>query len=373
MSPKLGGVTEPQSAVQDVQSQAQPAAPEAIDGALLAWFDRYGRHDLPWQHPRTAYRVWVAEIMLQQTQVATVIGYFQAFMARFPDVQALAAADSDAVMHAWSGLGYYARARNLHESARSVVAHHGGELPRDFDELLALPGIGRSTAGAIVAQVWGDWAPILDGNAKRVLARLTVIQEQPGTAAYDNRLWQLARAYTPGGRITDYTQAIMDLGATLCTRRRPVCSSCPLSDDCLAFAHGLQDTIPTPRKRPRKPIRETRMALVYAADGHVLLAKRPPTGIWGGLWVLPELPAHIDTNTFCREQLGVETDTGQQLEPFRHTFTHFELDIYVTRLQASGATRIMEANIDWFDDTNLPGVPAPIARLVNRRQQNLDL
>ena len=348
--------------------------PEAIHPALLEWFDRNGRHDLPWQHPRSAYRVWIAEIMLQQTQVATVVDYFSAFMTRFPNVNALAAADLDEVMQAWSGLGYYARARNLHAAARQVVEHHSGKLPRDFEALLALPGIGRSTAGAIVAQVWGDWAPILDGNAKRVLARLAAVEAKPGTAAFDKRLWQLARTYTPGQRVTDYTQAIMDLGATVCSRRRPKCDRCPLNADCLAYARGWQTALPVPRRKRRKPVRNARMMLIVDGFDCILLEKRPPNGVWGGLWSLPELPHNTNAAAYCRERLGLDIVTSQTGDSFRHAFTHFELDIEVTLLQAKRATRIIESkDQSWFDETDLPGVPAPIQRIVATRQRVLDL
>lgn len=348
-------------------------APREIATALLAWFDVHGRHDLPWQHPRSAYRVWVAEIMLQQTQVATVIDYFNAFMARFPHIETLAAAPTDDVMAHWAGLGYYARARNLHAAARAVVIEHDGEMPRDVDGLMALPGIGRSTAGAIVAQAYGQWAPILDGNAKRVIARLAAIEATPGTAAYDKPLWVLAERYTPRQRVTDYTQAIMDLGATLCTRRRPDCGRCPMAADCAARADGIQDRIPAPRKRPRRPLRETRVLVAVDADQRVLLEKRPPAGIWGGLWSLPELPVDGDVTGFCETHLGLAVDGVQTLAPIGHAFTHFELTIQVTRVQVSRATRIMDTEQQWFAADARPGVPAPIARILDTPQQSLAL
>jgi len=344
-------------------------APEQIAGDLLAWFDAYGRHDLPWQHPRSAYRVWVAEIMLQQTQVATVVGYFNAFMARFPDIRSLAAADSDAVMAYWAGLGYYARARNLHAAARKVVDEQSGEMPRSVDALMALPGIGRSTAGAIVAQAFGIWAPILDGNAKRVIARLAAVRARPGSAAYEKPLWRLAERYTPRERVTDYTQAIMDLGATVCTRRRPGCGHCPLADGCLAFRHDLQASIPAPRKRAAKPKRETTVIVASDYSGRVLLEKRPPAGIWGGLWSLPEKPQDADIETFCRERLGVEISRGAMLAPIAHAFTHFELLIRPQQVQVIGSARIMESSLQWYARDALPGLPAPIARLFDTPQQ----
>ena len=352
---------------------ATERAPEAIAGALLTWFDAHGRHDLPWQHPRTAYRVWVAEVMLQQTQVTTVIGYFNAFMARFPDVHTLAAASNDEVMVQWAGLGYYARARNLHAAAKAVVAEYAGEFPRTVDELMALPGIGRSTAGAIAAQAFGVWAPILDGNAKRVIARLAALEAKPGTSAYEKPLWQLAERYTPRVRVTDYTQAIMDLGATLCTRSRPDCERCPLADRCHAYANGSQTRIPAPRKRAKRPQRETRVLVVMDEANRVLLEKRPPAGIWGGLWSLPEVAVDADISVLCERRLGLSVENVQELSPIHHGFTHFELLIHATRVQAGDGARIMDASLQWFAASARPGVPAPIAKLLDSPQQMLVL
>jgi A/G-specific adenine glycosylase len=342
--------------------------PEQIAVPLLAWFAQHGRHDLPWQHPRTAYRAWVAEIMLQQTQVRTVIAYFNAFMARFPDIETLAAADAEAVMAHWAGLGYYARARNLHAAAKLIVAEHGGVLPADVETLMTLPGIGRSTAGAIVAQAYGRWAPILDGNAKRVLARIAGLEATPGTAAFEQPLWRLAERYTPRARIADYTQAIMDLGAMLCTRRRPACACCPLADRCLAYARGLQARIPAPRKRAARAVRQATMIIAVDENGRILLEKRPPAGIWGGLWSLPEKPAESDLDTFCRETLGLAVRMGPALAPVEHGFTHFKLRIYPRRVQVIGAARIMEGPLQWYARDALPGVPAPIARILHHQQ-----
>ncbi|WP_348764840.1 A/G-specific adenine glycosylase [uncultured Salinisphaera sp.] len=348
-------------------------APAAIADALLAWFDVHGRHDLPWQHPRSAYRVWVAEVMLQQTQVATVIDYFNAFMARFPDVQTLAAAPSDDVMAHWAGLGYYARARNLHAAAQAVVAEHGGEFPRDVESLMALPGIGRSTAGAIAAQAFGVWAPILDGNAKRVIARLAALTATPGTAAYEKPLWQLAERYTPKQRVTDYTQAIMDLGATLCTRSAPDCPRCPLSEGCAAYAQGDQARIPAPRKRKKRPQRETRVLVVTDTADRLLLEKRPPAGIWGGLWSLPEVAVDADIADVCATRFGLAVENAQELAPIHHGFTHFELLIHATYVQAGRGARIMDGSLQWFEPNTRPGVPAPIAKLLDSPQHTLAL
>ena len=335
-----------------------------VASRLLAWYDRHGRHDLPWQHPRSAYRVWVAEIMLQQTRVQTVIGYFERFMARFPDVHALAAADDDSVMQHWAGLGYYARARNLHAAARRIVADHDGMIPSALDELRALPGIGRSTAGAIRAQAFDLWAPILDGNAKRVLARLAAIETRSGTAAHDKALWPLAELHTPHKRVADYTQAIMDLGATVCTRRNPDCAHCPLQPVCQAAQQGRQAEIPVPRKRASHPQRRATLLLPVDRHGRILLEKRPPTGIWGGLWCLPVLPAKRALADHCRNQLGIEPQTTERLPAMQHVFTHFVLEITPVWMRVADGSRIMDSATAWHVPDALPGVPAPVKRLI---------
>ena len=244
---------------------------------LLAWFEKAGRHDLPWQQDRSLYRVWVSEVMLQQTQVQTVIPYFERFMARFPTVQALASAAEDEVLHFWSGLGYYARARNLHAAARRVVSERGGDLPLEREQWNALPGVGRSTAGAILAQALDQRHAILDGNVRRVLARWAAIEGAPGRPEVEARLWQLSEHLTPAVRAADYTQAIMDLGATLCTRTRPRCDACPVRADCVARQEGRQALLPTPRKVRHRPERRVHW-LVLENAGSVLLSRRPARG-----------------------------------------------------------------------------------------------
>ena len=260
---------------------------------LLAWFDVNGRHDLPWQHPRTPYRVWLSEVMLQQTQVATVIPYFHRFVEALPDLPALADAPLDRVLALWSGLGYYTRARNLHAAAQSCMQHHGGELPRDVEALAALPGIGRSTAAAIAAQAWNDRHAILDGNVKRALARFHGIEGWPGASAVEKKLWTFAQRHVedpalPGDRLADYTQAQMDFGATLCTRARPACVICPLQDDCVARIAGRQDELPTPRPAKVLPQREAVVLALRDAGGRILLQRRGPVGVWASLWSLPQ-------------------------------------------------------------------------------------
>jgi A/G-specific adenine glycosylase len=278
---------------------------------LLAWFERHGRHDLPWQHPREPYRVWLAEIMLQQTRVATVIPYFQRFVATLPDVRALAAADEDRVLSLWSGLGYYRRARFMHQAARRIVEKFGGVFPRDLPALTSLPGIGRSTAAAILAQSFGLRHAILDGNVKRVLARHRGIDGWPGDAKVEKIVWQEAEALTPHRRVADYTQAIMDLGATVCTRSAPICGDCPLATDCVALRDGRITELPAPRPRRQIPSRNALLLLEHDTRGRVRLVKRAPTGIWPALWSLPEIEC--------------EPGESRRIAGFEHTFTHFRL------------------------------------------------
>ena len=268
-----------------------PQAPDSLAGALLAWFDRHGRHDLPWQAQPTPYSVWVSEIMLQQTQVATVIPYYERFLQRFPTLPELAAAALDDVLAQWAGLGYYARARNLHRAARLVAERFAGELPTTLDELIALPGIGRSTAGAILSLSQGQRHAILDGNVKRVLARYHAVEGWPGLPAVQAELWRLAEAHTPQARVAAYTQAIMDLGATLCMRARPACTVCPLAADCAACRTGTQAKYPGARPKRARPQRRAAAVVVLDEAGGVLLERRPERGVWGGLYCLPELAA----------------------------------------------------------------------------------
>ncbi len=342
--------------------------PAAIAAALLDWFDRCGRHDLPWQHPRTPYRVWLSEIMLQQTQVQVVIPYFERFVAALPDVRTLAAAPLDEVLALWSGLGYYARARNLHAAARACVERHGGELPRDFDALLALPGIGRSTAGAILAQAWGDRAAILDGNVKRVLARLHGIEGWPGTPAVERQLWALAEAQLPDARLADYTQAQMDFGATLCTRFDPACVICPLQHACVALQGGRVAELPWPKPGKARPLRQAVVMLLADTDGRVLLQRRPPSGVWAGLWSLPEAPDHATARAWFGECMHGQYDHHEPLPAIDHGFTHYHLQLQPLRWSGV-ATRARVADNDdlrWVarDALDALGIPAPIRRLL---------
>jgi len=336
---------------------------------LLAWYDTGGRHDLPWQHPRTAYRVWLSEIMLQQTQVATVIPYFRRFETAFPGVGDLAAAPIDEVLHLWSGLGYYARARNLHATAKIIHNEHDGEFPRNLQRLIELPGIGRSTAGAILALADNQRHPILDGNVKRVLARCYGVEGWPGRASVQNELWALAERLTPAERVTDYTQAIMDLGASLCARSKPVCGECPQHTFCEAERLNRQADFPGRKPKKEKPRRATRMLLIHRGD-EVLLRQRPPTGIWGGLWGLPESGAGIDLDDWCRETLGIG---GLRHEPWprlKHSFSHYDLDITPVLIELTAAPRRVMEGGDWlWYNVGAPpsvGIAAPVATLLKR-------
>ena len=344
------------------------AAATDVATRLLEWFDRCGRHDLPWQHPRTPYRVWLSEIMLQQTQVQVVVPYFERFVAALPDLAALARAPLDEVLALWSGLGYYARARNLHAAAVACKECHGGELPRDLDALVALPGIGRSTAGAILAQAWGDRFPILDGNVKRVLARYHGIAGWPGTPAVEKRMWMLAEAQLPDNRMADYTQAQMDFGATLCTRFDPACMVCPLQDGCVALHAGRVAELPTPR--PGKPLPERSAVVMLLQDdaGRVLLQRRPASGVWAALWSLPEAGEHAPAREWFNAHMDGTYDDGAPLAPIAHGFTHYRLQLQPLHWRAVALRTRLADNDDlrWVarDELVALGIPAPIRKLL---------
>lgn len=343
---------------------------------LLRWYDRHGRHDLPWHQNRTAYRVWVSEIMLQQTQVATVIPYFEAFMERFPDVQSLAEAPVDDVLGHWSGLGYYARARNLQKAAQTVVHEFGGEFPQSQEALESLSGIGRSTAAAILAQAFGIRAAILDGNVKRVLARYHAIAGWPGQTAVLRDLWTRAEEHTPSERVRDYTQGIMDLGAMVCTRSRPACDECPLQGSCLARARGEIARYPGSKPRKAMPEKTTWMVILEDPEGRILLERRPPSGIWGGLWSLPELdPAYgaDELQEACEQKLGLDCGEPELISVFRHTFSHYHLHIQPARLAVTGGAHGIadREHLRWLDRQQALGLglPAPIRSLLTEPGQ----
>ena len=337
---------------------------------LLAWFERHGRHDLPWQQDPTPYRVWVSEIMLQQTQVATVIPYYQRFMASFPDLATLASASEDELMSHWAGLGYYSRARNLHQAARQICTQHHGRFPQQLEQLLALPGIGRSTAGAVLTLACGQHQPILDGNVKRVLCRYHAIEGWPGKREVEQQLWQLAAQHTPHDRCADYTQAIMDLGATVCRRSKPQCEQCPMSHDCLAHRQQRCQQLPTSKPRKALPQRQTIMLLLQNPAGELLLQRRPPSGIWGGLWSLPECPHDQQAETWCSERLGLKLSQMREHAELAHTFSHFRLHIHPLSARAEGrAGHIMEAGDTlWYNTESIQqlGLPAPVKILVEQ-------
>jgi A/G-specific adenine glycosylase len=341
-------------------------APARIAELLLPWFEAHGRRHLPWQQDPTPYRVWVSEVMLQQTQVGTVRPYFERFVTRFPDARALAAADIDDVLAHWSGLGYYARARNLHRAAREIVARHAGELPSTHAELTALPGIGRSTAAAILALSRGERHAILDGNAKRVLARVFLIEGAPSTAAVAKALWDRAEACTPRTCVAEYTQAIMDLGATVCTRANPGCDRCPLAVACAARLAGRVAELPARRPRPARRLRSAHM-LIVRERGRVLLERRPPRGIWGGLWAPPEFPDAGAATAWASARFGGAAPQARRLPGLRHVFTHFDLDIEPWLLDVSGeAAVVADDGSRWHALESLHdiGLPAPVARIL---------
>ena len=349
----------------------------SIAEPLLEWFDHFGRKDLPWQHSRTPYRVWVSEIMLQQTQVATVIPFYERFMSALPTVADLAAAPEDQVLHLWTGLGYYARARNLHRCAQRVCAEHGGRFPSDLAGLMALPGIGRSTAGAILSLALDARAPILDGNVKRVLARYHAVEGWPGRRTVSDRLWTLAEQHTPTTRVADYTQAIMDLGATCCTRARPACVDCPLGPGCEAARTGLQDAYPEKKPAKSLPLRHRWFSVVTRPPGQVLLQKRPTSGIWGGLWAPPEFNSEADASAWMAHRLDIPVGGYYADAAFQHTFTHFKLEAVPLRAKippnhARGNPVEVDADdLQWFSLQPLPtiGLPAPIVRLLKRLEK----
>ena len=350
-----------------------PLEPGLFAGRLLAWFDGHGRKDLPWQRDPSAYRVWVSEVMLQQTQVATVIGYFERFMGRFADLPTLAAAPLDEVLHLWTGLGYYARARNLHATARRVLAEHAGRLPEDLAALQALPGIGRSTAAAILALSGGQRHAILDGNVKRVLARVYGIGGDPGSAATLAALWAQAERCTPQTRIAAYTQAIMDLGATLCTRSRPACTLCPMRDGCVAARLGRQAEFPGRKLKRARPARRAVLLIAAAAGAGppaVLVERRPASGIWGGLWAPPQFEDEATALAWCRRELGEPEAAAQTLATIEHAFTHFDLSLtpVCVRLRAPPSAVAEGAERLWYSLQAPPrvGLPQPIKQLFER-------
>lgn len=366
-----------------------PESAQQFATQVVAWYHHQGRKHLPWQQNKNPYSVWVSEIMLQQTQVVTVIPYYQRFMASFPTISSLADADEDNVLHHWTGLGYYARARNLHKAAKLIYSKHNGVFPDDIEQVIDLPGIGRSTAGAILSLSLNQHHPILDGNVKRVLARNYLVEGYTGLAKFDKTLWPLSEALTPATNTGFYTQAMMDLGATVCTRSKPTCEVCPVKTSCLAMASSQQANFP--QKKPKKKIPEKNTIMVIprittATSDSVLMEKRPPTGIWGGLWCFYEVSDKSEITNLL-ESLGLqaiaEHGSQQELATFRHTFSHFHLDISpiiidCTQLKAGTRAQIINQEISeprkqkWYDlysEANV-GLAASTKKLIGLLQSN---
>ena len=377
IEPGPGNAGMPRSRTRCAPTKASSFAASAaasFAARVLAWFESHGRHDLPWQHPRTPYRVWLSEVMLQQTQVATVIPYFERFVHELPDLRALAQADGDRVLALWAGLGYYSRARNLHRAAQLCVERHDGELPDGFEVLAALPGIGRSTAGAILAQAHGTRLPILDGNVRRVLARHAGIDGDVQAAGTQRALWALAESLLPHARLAEYTQAIMDLGATVCRRADPRCGACPVAADCVALREGRTAELPRRKVARALATRETTILVLRDGAGRQLLERRPPSGIWGGLWSLPECAPGIDLATHLAREFGLRARTTRALPPFVHAFTHFRLRATPVCIEID-ATRTRVGDSDsqrWVDAAALAslGLPQPVRRLLNQLKED---
>lgn len=345
--------------------------------AILVWYDKYGRKTLPWQHNKTPYKVWLSEIMLQQTQVATVIPYFERFMARFPTVSDLAEADQDEVLHLWTGLGYYARARNLHKAAKQIVSEHNGKFPETIEQVMALPGVGRSTAGAVLSLSLKQHHPILDGNVKRTLARCYAIEGWPGKKPVENALWEIAGKNTPAEGVERYNQAMMDMGAMICTRSKPKCELCPVADLCQAKAQSRQADFPG--KKPRKPLPEKQTWFaIFQHGSEVWLEQRPPVGIWGGLWCFPQHDSE-NIQPLLTQRLGASVSDAlkaEHLNAFRHTFSHYHLDIVPLRYQLTQLPSMINDSHhgQWYNLLNPPqvGLAAPVVQILESLRYELE-
>ncbi|WP_154124506.1 A/G-specific adenine glycosylase [Grimontia hollisae] len=353
---------------------------QSFSDAILTWYDKYGRKTLPWQQEKTPYKVWLSEIMLQQTQVATVIPYFERFMTRFPTVVDLAHAELDEVLHLWTGLGYYARARNLHKAAQKIAADYNGEFPTTIEDVMALPGVGRSTAGAVLSLSLGQHHPILDGNVKRTLSRHFAVEGWPGKKPVENRLWELAEENTPAEGVQRYNQAMMDMGAMICTRSKPKCYLCPVNHSCEANAMSRQSDFPGKKPKKTLPEKETCFVLFQYRD-QIWLEQRPPAGLWGGLWCLPETSEQTAASFVASKLAASSFETPEHLTAFRHTFSHFHLDIVPIRVKLHhkpdniGANGIMEGNRGLWYNLNKPakvGLAAPVQKLLESLTRELN-
>lgn len=338
---------------------------------IIAWQRKNGRHGLPWQINRDPYRVWLSEIMLQQTQVVTVIPYFERFTARFPDLRSLAEANQDDVLAHWSGLGYYSRGRNLHAAAQRVMRDFDGLFPSQLPEIMDLPGIGRSTAAAIAAFCFGTRAAILDGNVKRVLARHFGVHGFPGLRATETRLWELAESMLPDTQIDVYTQAMMDMGALLCTRTRPRCGDCPVAGSCVASATGQVALLPAAKAKPRlsKPQKTAQFVILHHA-GRIWLEQRPGAGIWGGLWSFPELPAADDTLAICRDAWNLNVIEVRDSPSFKHVFSHFGLTILPRWVEIAELPLTVGEQGGWWaqpEEALMAAIPVPVRKILLQR------
>jgi len=340
---------------------------DSFSKTLIHWHKKYGRHELPWQQEPNPYHVWLSEIMLQQTQVTTVISYYNRFLERFPTIELLADADIDDVLSHWAGLGYYARGRNLHRAAKIICNNFDGELPANKEELLTLPGVGRSTAGAIMALAFNQHHAILDGNVKRVLCRFYAVNGWPGESAVEKQLWEIAEDLTPEKNVARYTQAIMDLGATVCTRTKPKCNICPVSQECLARKQASQDKYPGPKPKKTIPIRETVFLLLENNRGEILFEKRPATGIWGGLWCFPECSPDDDIEEWLLAKTGFSGSIIQKLSIIKHSLTHFRMEILPVHLKVKQCNNVKGMNEQQWclsGDALKFGIPAPVKNLL---------
>jgi A/G-specific adenine glycosylase len=340
--------------------------PADFSSRLIAWQKIHGRHDLPWQNTQDPYAIWVSEIMLQQTQVAAVIGYYAKFMARFPDIASLASATQEEVLQHWSGLGYYSRARNLHNAAQTIMDEHDGQFPQDFEQIQTLSGIGRSTAAAIASFAFQQNQTILDGNVKRVLARHYVIEGWTGTPKIEKQLWTLAESLVPEQGMVAYTQGLMDLGATICTRSKPKCEICPLKKSCQAFAENKTKDLPTPKPKKTIPQKQTTMLLILNGN-EVMLEKRPSSGIWGGLWSLPEISMQDIASEVALRKFGLDVEAEEPLESIQHVFTHFKLEILPQPLSVTN--RPLQTNMPntiWLpiEDAIGAALPTPVRNIL---------
>lgn len=336
---------------------------------LLKWYDAFGRKNLPWQNPKDPYRVWISEIMLQQTQVQTVIPYFNRFMDEFPSVHALAQSDEDRVMSLWSGLGYYSRARNLHKTARIISEKYQGQFPQTLDLLTDLPGIGPSTAAAILSLAFNQPTPILDGNVKRVLARFFLIKGYPEQSAINKIFWEYAHLCMPTHRCAEYTQAIMDMGATCCTSKHPDCKSCPLQIDCQAHHYNEQHAYPTKKPKKPNPIKEEQFLILQNDEGMIYLEKRPPTGLWGGLWCFPSIELHACPLSFIHSQYGFHGENPEHVISFKHQFSHFQLNINALKIKTHmDKTKLYEHPGQWysFDEIKGLGLAKPTTHILSK-------